>query len=151
MISLSFHLWIFFLIYFPLKLWWHWKCLYGFKWKAIRHYNSKAAFICILNICYRWNVVLGLAFYSYFISEMFPTLHTNVKREQYCLSISIKNYCKFSVHQNACSLFLFPATQFPLQSLCYHVSVAAYYICGMLQAHRIFIAFVGVINGSFLS
>lgn len=49
------------------------------------------------------------------------------------------------------AICLFPATQFPLQSLCYHVSVAAYYIYGMLQAHRIFIAFVGVINGSFLS
>lgn len=44
---------------------------------------------------------------------------------------------------------LFPAKQFPLQSLCYHVSVAAYYIYGTLQAHRIFIAFVSVINGSF--
>lgn len=120
-------------------------------YETLRRSNSKAAFICILNICYRWDPVLGCAFYSYFILQMLPTLHTNARSEPCCLSISLKNYCKFSVHQKAGSLFLFPASQFPLQSLCYHVSVAAYYIYGMLQAHRIFIAFVSVINGSFLS
>lgn len=96
-------------------------------------------------------------------SNFFANLHRKVKKYVWnylCIHFAI--WCCFSTFHKSKSSVYHPCAyvvclcsvvpmQFPLHGFCYHASVATYYIYRMLRAYSLFIAFVGVINGSFLS